>query len=302
MKVLIYGTGSKSIRYLPAIGLVHEIVAFVETVKTKDSFFSKPVLTVDKIKEVEFDCVIICSSFSEEIEESLKKAGIIYFKDIQADINLVEIQKKFAEMEIQYRQLEQKRSIESMKYYPLKEKHIVHAKLLASREDLLKELPPESVGAEIGVDKGEFSQMILSVVRPEKLHLIDIWGTERYNSELWRLVNEGFADQITSGQVEIHRKLSIEAADDFPDNYFNWVYIDTDHSYETTYKELQLYSKKVKAGGLIMGHDYCMGNWIKNYKYGVTEAVYRFCVEQDYEIVFLSMEITQSFGLRKIIE
>ena len=43
------------------------------------------------------------------------------------------------------------------------------------REDVLKPLPRDSVGAQIGVFKGEFTAHILRVVRPRELHLIDAW-------------------------------------------------------------------------------------------------------------------------------
>src|SRR5689334_12291037 len=43
---------------------------------------------------------------------------------------------------------------------------------------LLKMLPARSVGAEIGVHKGDFSAQILRTVRPHTLHLIDPWQYE----------------------------------------------------------------------------------------------------------------------------
>ena len=180
--------------------------------------------------------------------------------------------------------------------------HIRNTKLLPNRQELLEKLPKRSIGAEIGVANGKFTSDILNYVNPQKLHLIDIWGSERYNDNLYQNVKNKFSKNIMCGQISIHRKLSLDAVNDFEDNYFDWIYIDTDHSYETTYQELKLYSKKMKSSGLILGHDYCMGNWTSRYKYGVIEAVHRFCVEQEYEILYLSMEISaQSFALKKLI-
>ena len=53
-----------------------------------------------------------------------------------------------------------------------------------------------------------------------------------------------------------------------------------------------------------MGHDYIMGNWIDDIKYGVQEAVHQFCVEENWEIVYLTARIGEntSFGIKKFYE
>ena len=48
--------------------------------------------------------------------------------------------------------------------------------LNGGRELLLKTLPKYSIGLEIGVHKGEFSQKILNCIKPKKLHLVDPWN------------------------------------------------------------------------------------------------------------------------------
>lgn len=52
------------------------------------------------------------------------------------------------------------------------------APLTPCRMELLERMPKGSVCAEIGVYKVEFSEHILKVVRPAKLHLIDPWYYE----------------------------------------------------------------------------------------------------------------------------
>ena len=73
-------------------------------------------------------------------------------------------------------------------------------------------------------------------------------------------VKEKFKNQLTSGSMEITRKLSTDAAKDFEESYFDWIYIDTDHTYETTLSELYAFSEKVKKDGIIAGLYYSMGN------------------------------------------
>lgn len=72
---------------------------------------------------------------------------------------------------------------------------------IPSRGDLLKHLPMGSVGAELGVFDGVFSQEILQTVRPSRLYLVDLWDqtTEivRFDDHgcryVHRLVEQGHA-------------------------------------------------------------------------------------------------------------
>lgn len=132
--------------------------------------------------------------------------------------------------------------------------------------------------------------------------MIDIWGSERYHTGLYDVVAGKFAALVATQQVQIHRKRSTEAAADFQVEYFDWIYIDTDHSYATTREELLQFAPKVKQDGIIAGHDYSMGNWSTSYRYGVIEAVHEFCVKHEWELVYLTVEPTekQSFAIRRI--
>ena len=102
--------------------------------------------------------------------------------------------------------------------------------------------------------------------------------------------------------VTVHRNNCVEAAKKFKDGYFDWIYIDTDHSYKTTIKELEAYRNKIKHNGFIAGHDYLLGNWNGWVRYGVKEAVYEFCTKYNWEIVFLTSEINNSpsFAIKDI--
>ncbi len=86
------------------------------------------------------------------------------------------------------------------------------------------------------------------------------------------------------------------------DSYFDWVYLDTDHSYSVTKQELDILKFKVKPGGIIAGHDYISYDFIGHTRYGVIEAVNEFCVNEQWEIIYLTAETNQyrSFAIRKI--
>ena len=184
----------------------------------------------------------------------------------------------------------------------LEEKHVINCKLVLNRRTMLQRIGKRGAVAELGVNRGEFSNEILGTTVPAVLHLVDIWGTNRYHDGLFDEVKEKFKDKIESKVVRIHRKLSTDAASDFEDGYFDMIYIDTDHSYATTRDELLAYLPKMKPDGIIAGHDYSMGNWISTYRYGVIEAVHEFCVEHDWELLYLTAEPleSKSFAIRRI--
>lgn len=128
-------------------------------------------------------------------------------------------------------------------------------------------IKPGDVCAEVGVWKGEFSHYILQC-KPSKLHLIDPWLHQDFpvdNPEDLRIYCCGqeemdkIYDDVVSmfdhfQNTQIHRSFSIDV--DFPENYFDWVYVDGNHSYENVLEDLWHYYKSMKSGGFLCGDDY----------------------------------------------
>lgn len=183
----------------------------------------------------------------------------------------------------------------------LEDKHVSSCRVVPRREQMLDLLPKHGVVAEVGCAFGDFSAEILRRTSPAKLHLVDLWGSERYEDGL-RQIREKFAPAIASGKIEINRGLSTAVLQTFPDAYFDWVYIDTDHSYKTTAEELRISAAKLKPGGRLAGHDFTSGNAIKPWPYGVIEACNEFCKKFDWQYEYMTMEPHghQSFSLKKI--
>jgi hypothetical protein len=167
--------------------------------------------------------------------------------------------------------------------------HTAQGRLLPNREALLDVLPKQAVVAEIGVSSGDFTAQILDRCDVRRLHLIDAWEGRRYAGDL-DVVQRRFAEPIARGVVAIDQGLSDTVLAAFPDAYFDWLYIDSDHSYEVTVRELDVCRRKVKPSGMIAGHDFCKGNILKRLPYGVIEAVNEFCVAANWTYAFLTLE------------
>jgi hypothetical protein len=86
-------------------------------------------------------------------------------------------------------------------------------------------------------------------------------------------VLDRFRREIASGQVEVHRAASADAAAQFGSCYFDWVYIDGNHLYEFAKRDVEAYYPRVKPGGFLTGDDYGPGGWWEG---GVQRAVDEF--------------------------
>ena len=65
---------------------------------------------------------------------------------------------------------------------------------------------------------------------------------------------------IADKTVRLLRLTSVKAAKLFPDDYFDLVYIDADHTKESVKEDCATWLPKVREGGILCGHDYG-GGW-----------------------------------------
>ena len=143
--------------------------------------------------------------------------------------------------------------------------------IIYGRTFLLEMMPKNSVCLEIGVSEGLFTEEILEVIKPKKLHLVDPWENEPHIGYYDKVCRK-FEDQIVSGQVVIHRGRSQDVSDQFEDKYFDWIYIDGNHSYKGVHVDLELYYPKVKRYGFITGDDYSLFEKRKGLRDAVAET------------------------------
>jgi hypothetical protein len=135
-------------------------------------------------------------------------------------------------------------------------------------------------GVEIGVSQGVFSSHIRQNWKGEMLYLVDRWihvpewddsanVSPEKNEEFYYGVCRMFHP---FRNVQILRMDSLQAAAQFEDGFFDWIYIDADHHYEAVKADLNSWYPKLKNNGIIAGHDYLDGMFWGSL-FGVKSAV-----------------------------
>lgn len=120
-------------------------------------------------------------------------------------------------------------------------------------------------GAEIGVWKGRFSNSLCKANPDLHLICVDIWNPYR-----------GYKDHVVEEHIEAAykqaretldkygcefiRKFSMDALIDVTDESLDFVYIDANHDFINVLNDLRGWSRKVRKGGIISGHDYAVVN------------------------------------------
>jgi Methyltransferase domain len=169
------------------------------------------------------------------------------------------------------------------------------------RRHVLELVPKLGCGAELGVYTGTFSEFIVSVTNPRRFFMVDPW---------WKAYGDTFPDW---GQYTAHGRLQTRAAYEaaalrasnldnaeivversvdwlrsIPDDFLDWVYLDSTHDYQETLDELYTLIPKLKSDGVVAGDD-C---WTEReyIDHGVFRAIRDFTRWEDFEIIYIGYE------------
>lgn len=172
------------------------------------------------------------------------------------------------------------------------------------RENLPSILKEDSVGCEIGIFEGEYSQVLADSKRFKKLYLVDIFqgiassgdksgnniktytdAAILYDHNKNRFTNYNFVEVVKEDGIEFLTRMP---------NTFDFIYIDTLHTYNHTLKELEAAYISIKDGGYICGHDY------NEYQYsGLVRAVKEFCEKYSLSFETTDQDFLESYIIKK---
>ena len=128
------------------------------------------------------------------------------------------------------------------------------------------------VGAEIGVFKGKNSKQLLDALPFLELHMIDRWSEytdseksgdagafiSQFSALQWKHICRIARRKVAQfgDRAKVFKMESANASTMYPNGFFDFVFIDGDHSYNGCKKDILSWLPKIKKGGFICGHDY----------------------------------------------
>lgn len=172
--------------------------------------------------------------------------------------------------------------------------------IFTDRQSMIKTLVnPGEVGAEVGVYRGGFSHEIAKR-GVSHLYCIDAWT--RYadyeidslcatnQDDNMQATKHELKEYIDAGKCTVIKGFSASVAKEWK-TPLDFLYLDSIHTFEFVIEDLRAWSKHIKEGGIIMGHDFTEtspGAIAMNF--GVVKAFRLFCEEAGWEIIAVSQE------------
>jgi hypothetical protein len=116
--------------------------------------------------------------------------------------------------------------------------------------DLIKELPETETMVEVGSANGESATIFTQSDKIAKVICVDNWVYKA----------EGYFDERTANNPKILKVKgeSSKEAKKHRNKSLDGVYIDGSHHYLDCKKDIRAWLPKIRTGGWIAGHDYCM--------------------------------------------
>lgn len=148
-----------------------------------------------------------------------------------------------------------------------------------------------NVGAEIGVECGIYSEILCKANPNIDHYAIDAWTAYKgYRDHVSQDKLDGFKqitiDRLKPYRATIIKGFSMDVVKQFKDNSLDFVYIDGNHEYQQTVNDICEWTKKVKVGGIVAGHDYILRTQ-NGYLMHVPMAVNGYCESYNVQPLFI---------------
>lgn len=164
------------------------------------------------------------------------------------------------------------------------------------RRQIVSMIPKNTVGAEIGVFTGVFSEFLMAKTGPKHLYLVDPWA--KAHGEMFpnwgKYTAGGTLPSIAAHKAALRRAGKLEGKVDVIEEFstqwlaglkpaaLDWVYLDAAHKYENVLEDLHAIERVLTGQGMILGDDCWTDPHAKHF--GVFRAIRDFCADRPFEI------------------
>jgi predicted O-methyltransferase YrrM len=119
-------------------------------------------------------------------------------------------------------------------------------------------------GCEVGTADGRYSEILCQKIKGLELIAVDPFYRKGHE--------EKARERLKPFNVTIEKMTSMEAVRFVANESLDFVFIDANHSFDYVMEDIINWSRKVKSGGIVSGHDYY--HFVNS---GVIEAVNKYC-------------------------
>ncbi len=128
-----------------------------------------------------------------------------------------------------------------------------------------------TIGAEIGVERGEYSEILLSSNPNLVLYSIDPWRAYRGYRDHTRQekLDKFYSETIDrlfrfQNRSIILKNFSLDIVKDVVDESLDFVYLDGNHDFYNVTADIHHWLPKIRPGGILVGHDYTEQSELSN--------------------------------------
>ncbi len=154
------------------------------------------------------------------------------------------------------------------------------AQVFANRTAALAALPAHGVVAELGTQAGWFAEQVVAKLAPRELHLFDLE---------FDTLRGARAPLAAQANVRLHVGDSSTELAKLPDHYFDWIYIDGDHSLEGVRRDAAVAVAKIRPDGILVFNDYTVWSVLEFTDYGIVPVVNEFLASGEWEMMYIAL-------------
>ena len=326
MKIYVWGTGRLAGKVVDRHVALEKIAGFIDNDSSKTEFMGKPVYVPQMIPSMEYDALLVCNLYADEILAQCKSLNIdcnkvicLYnnckIQDVNTDYEFAEkiLGSKYAQtVKNRYKIIRGTEAYGDLFLDKCEKKEMLQGYMrtdyvrIKCFELAVKEIRKRKVGgavAELGVFRGEFAQFINAAFPDKKLYLFDTFEGFNANEALQEKKNGNCSDSFieayknTNIDTVLNRMTNLDSVvikqGFFPESLdgmedtFAFVSLDADFE-ESIYQGLVYFYPRMEKGGYIFIHDYSSD------LLGVEKAVDRF--EKEHGVMLSKVPLCDANG------